>query len=172
MNSTSNASDPKNPGEQATVNFFSRCLATGLFSGYSPIVPGTAGSLVGLAFYLIPGMENPITLFVATIIGFFAGGIVSGQMERRFGEDPHVVVIDEIVGMWISLLLLPKTIWVVGAAFILFRMYDTIKPPPARRLEHVKQGWGVMLDDVAAAAYANVTVRILMVLFPGVLSAG
>ena len=88
-------------------------------------------------------------------------------MEKRLGEDPQIVVIDEIVGMWISLIILPKTIWIVLLAFFFFRVYDTIKPPPARSLEHLKHGLGIMLDDVAAGVYANISVRVILVLFGG-----
>jgi phosphatidylglycerophosphatase A len=88
------------------------------------------------------------------------------MMERSFGEDPSIVVIDEIVGMWISLLFLPRSIATVLAAFLFFRAFDIIKPPPARQLERLKGGWGVMLDDAAAGVYANVAVQLLCFLFP------
>jgi len=75
-------------------------------------------------------------------------------------------VIDEIVGMWISLLLLPKTVWMVLLSFLFFRAFDIFKPPPARRLERYRHGWGIMLDDVAAAVYANAAARLVLLLFP------
>ena len=84
---------------------------------------------------------------------------MSAKMETRFGDDPQIVVIDEIVGMWVSLLFLPKTVWISILAFIFFRVYDTVKPPPARRCEEFKNGWGIMLDDVAAGVYANLVVQ-------------
>ncbi len=96
------------------------------------------------------------------------GVYTSHQMEKKFGNDPSIVVIDEIVGMWISLFMLPKNILVGTMAFLLFRVYDIIKPPPARKLEHQNKGWGIMLDDVAAGIYANVTMRILILLFPAI----
>jgi phosphatidylglycerophosphatase A len=159
---------PQNQSNQVSVPFVSRLIATGLFSGYSPIVPGTAGSLVGLAFYFIPGMELSLTLAIVTVITFVIGTITAAQLERQLGEDPSVVVIDEIVGMWISLIAFPKTIWIILLAFFFFRIYDIIKPPPARHLEHYKHGLGIMLDDVAAGIYANITVRILLFIFPGI----
>jgi len=152
--------------EKTAVPFLSRCIATGFFAGYSPIVPGTAGSLVGLVLYAIPGMENTLTLAVATVAVLLLGAFTSNQMEKEFGEDPQIVVVDEIVGMWISLLLLPKGIWIALLAFFFFRVYDTIKPPPARQLEHLRHGWGVMMDDVAAGVYANITVQVIYHLVP------
>ena len=77
-----------------------------------------------------------------------------------------IVVIDEFVGMWISLILIPKTITLALISFVLFRFYDIVKPPPARSLERLKNGWGVMLDDVAAGVYANVTLRLVLLFLP------
>jgi len=159
---------PQNHNKQVSVPFISRLIATGLFSGYSPIVPGTAGSLVGLALYLIPGMELSLTLAIVTVITFIIGTITAAQLERQLGEDPSIVVIDEIVGMWISLIAFPKTIWIIALAFFFFRIYDIIKPPPARQLERYGFGFGIMLDDVAAGIYANVTVRIMLFILPGI----
>ena len=160
---------PQNQNNHSDIPFLSRLIATGFFSGYSPVVPGTAGSLVGLAFYAIPGMEKNITLSLAILATFFVGIYTSNQMEKKLGEDPQVVVIDEVVGMWISLFFLPKGMWTGLLAFFFFRIYDTLKPPPARKLEHLQNGWGIMLDDVAAGIYANVTVRLLLLIFPNII---
>lgn len=146
------------------VRFLSRLLATGLFSGYSPMIPGTVGSLVGLLIYLIPGAADPLSLSLLIVIGFFVGVWTSAQMEREKGDDPQVVVIDEIVGMWFALLFLPTMVWTVGAAFILFRIFDTVKPFPARKLELIPHGWGIMLDDVIAAVYANLSVQLILII--------
>ncbi len=151
--------------EKASVSFLARCIATGFFSGYSPLIPGTAGSIVGLLLYAIPGIENTMTLASLIIVMFFIGTATAAKMERHLGEDPQVVVIDEIVGMWISLLLLPKTLTIALMGFFFFRVYDTIKPQPARYAEHFKHGWGIMLDDVVAAIYANVSVRLVLLFF-------
>ena len=144
----------------------SRFIATGIYSGYSPVASGTAGSLVGLLFYAIPGMERTMTLAIVTTIMFFIGSVTSGEMERIHGEDPSIVVIDEIVGMWISLLFLPKGIIVALLAFLFFRAYDIVKPPPARQSERIPHGWGIMLDDVFAAIYANISVQIIIYFIP------
>lgn len=151
------------------VSFPTRFLATGFFAGYSPVIPGTAGSLVGLLLYAIPGMENTLTLSAASLLVLLVGTFVSAKMEKQYGEDPSIVVIDEVVGMWISLLILPKNLLVALMAFVWFRVYDTIKPPPARQLERLQHGWGIMLDDVAAGIYANITVRIILYLFPNII---
>ncbi len=159
---------PQTPNKRGAVPFPARFIATGLFSGYSPVAPGTAGSMVGLAFYCIPGFEGPAVLACAIVVMFFIGVFTAGQMERALGEDPPVVVIDEVVGMWISLLLLPKTILLAFVAFLFFRGFDIVKPPPARRFENYRDGWGIMLDDVAAGVYANAAVRILILILPSI----
>jgi phosphatidylglycerophosphatase A len=157
---------PHKPNRVGQVPFPARFIATGLFSGYSPVAPGTAGSLVGLAFYLIPGFDSPGVLASASVVIFFTGVLAAAQMERALGDDPPVVVIDEVVGMWISLLFLPKTVPLACLAFLFFRGFDIVKPPPARWLEQYGNGWGIMLDDVAAAVYANAAVRLMMLLLP------
>jgi phosphatidylglycerophosphatase A len=143
-----------------------RLIATGLFSGYSPFAPGTAGSLVGLAIYFLPGFESTLLLAPAAVVTFFIGVFASARMEKALGEDPPVVVVDEVVGMWISLLFLPKGVWIAGLSFLLFRFFDIVKPPPARHLEALQHGWGIMLDDVAAAVYANAATRLAIFLLP------
>ena len=152
--------NPTNP------SFLVRFFATGFYSGYAPFAPGTAGSAVGLLIYWIPNFENPIILSACTAIMFAIGIVVSGKMERHFGDDPPIVVIDEVVGMWITLLLLPKSIILSVAGFILFRIFDIIKPPPARNLEALKNGWGIMLDDVMAGIYGNLVLQVLVKLAP------
>jgi phosphatidylglycerophosphatase A len=145
---------------------FARFIATGMYSGYSPVASGTAGSLVGLLFYAIPGMERTIILSVATLITLALGVVTSAEMEKIHGEDPSIVVIDEIVGMWISLIFLPKRILIAILAFLFFRAYDIVKPPPARQIERVHHGFGVMLDDVFAGIYANLSVQCILFFFP------
>lgn len=89
-------------------------------------------------------------------------------MEIYAGEDPACVVIDEIVGMWITLIFIPKTLLLAACGFLLFRVFDIIKPQPASYVERYRYGTGIMLDDVVAALYSNILLQILMLLFPGV----
>ena len=158
--------DQQNLNKNNSIPFLTKFIATGFYSGYSPVAPGTAGSVAGLLFFLIPGFGTPIPLATAAIIGFLIGTFTSNQMEKRFGEDPPIVVIDEIVGMWISLLFLPKNLFVIFTAFILFRIFDIVKPQPARYMEKFQHGWGIMLDDVVAGIYANVATQILILVIP------
>lgn len=146
------------------ISFLTKLFATGFYSGYTPIAPGTAGSLVAAVVYLLPNVEKPILLLSIIVLFFFIGTLVACRMEKVLGEDPPVIVIDEMVGMWISYLFLPKTLTVIVLGFLFFRGFDIFKPPPARRIEKLKNGWGIMLDDVIAGIYANLTVQIILLL--------
>ena len=134
-------------------------VATGGFSGYSAIVPGTVGSLVGLLLYL-PLTECAFLVRVVATTGLFILGVVaSTRMEAIWRiKDPNPVVIDEIVGMWIALLFVPHDVASFVAAFLLFRLFDVIKPFPARQAELLQSGWGIMSDDVFAGIYAGAAV--------------
>ena len=135
-------------------------LATGFGSGFSPVAPGTAGTVVGLVlFWPLRGL-GPLIQIAATFALFLLGVAAAEVTARRTGlKDPSIVVVDEIVGMWISLLMLPFTPAVAVAAFFLFRLMDVVKPPPARGFESLPGGWGIVLDDVMAGIYANLVVR-------------
>ena len=115
---------------------------------------GTVGSLVTLiALWLIP-FTTPallVTLAIVTVVGIWAGS----RVERAIGaKDPGIIVIDEVAGMLVSVLFLPRTIPVLVTAFLLFRLFDIWKPFPARQLQEMHGGVGVMLDDLIAGAYA------------------
>jgi phosphatidylglycerophosphatase A len=138
-------------------------VATGFGSGYSPFAPGTAGSAVG-ALLLLPfvGVGGAWLLAAACVL-FFVGVWAAGLVSRRVGlEDPSIVVVDEIVGIWVTVLGLPLTLPVVLSGFVLFRILDVVKPPPARRLERLHGGYGIMADDVMAGLYANVGLRVAL----------
>jgi phosphatidylglycerophosphatase A len=135
-------------------------LATGFGAGYSPIAPGTAGTLVGLLlFWPLAGL-GPLAQLAALAAMFVASVAAADSTARRTGlKDPSIVVVDEIIGVWVSLALLPWTPAVAVAAFLIFRALDVVKPPPARGFESLPGGWGIVLDDVMAGIYTNLLVR-------------
>ena len=144
------------------MNAIGRFIGSGLGSGLVPIAPGTAGSLAAVAIYwlltlLIP-TDNPAAqqgLLLALIIAGFPLGVwACGLLSSANNPDPGWAVWDEFVGMWLACLLLPPTWYWLLAAFILFRLFDILKPWPAGRLEKLPGGWGIMADDVAAGLYA------------------
>jgi len=142
-------------------------LATGLGSGYSPVAPGTAGSAVGLLLYWPLAAWPPAWTIALLVVLFFVGVAAATTVAQTIGiEDPGIVVVDEIVGMWVSLLFLPFTWQTAALGFFLFRVMDVVKPYPARQLEHLPGGWGILLDDVMAGIYANLTVRVALLVWP------
>jgi phosphatidylglycerophosphatase A len=143
-------------------------LATGFGSGYAPVAPGTAGSAVGLLlFWPLHGVDVAGQV-AATVVLFFAGTAAATRVAERVGKkDPGIVVVDEIVGMWVTLLFLPLTAVTAVAGFVFFRAMDVWKPWPARALEALPRGWGIMSDDVMAGVYANLLLRVVLLVVPG-----
>ena len=121
---------------------------------------GTVGSLVTLiALWLIPftAFALVVTLAVVTVVGIWAGSRVETVIDAK---DPGIIVIDEVAGMLVSVLFLPRTIPVLVTAFLLFRLFDIWKPFPARQFQELHGGVGVMLDDLIAGAYALALIAI------------
>jgi len=156
----SSSTPDQTPTQSPKVGFVTKAFASGLFSGFSPVASGTVGSVVGLAFYCIPGFERWYILLPASIIVLALGIMASNAMEKVYGQDPSEVTIDEVLGMWVSLLFLPKSILVAALAFFLFRILDIVKPFPARRFDNLHGGAGVMLDDVVSAIYTNLLLQL------------
>ena len=145
-------------------------IATVGYCGYFPIAPGTAGSAAGLVFYALVAWTGSTAVEAALIVGLFAAGVWAGTTAERYfgGVDPGPIVLDEVVGMLITLAFIPGLGWSGAiAGFVLFRIFDVIKPYPAGRLEQLHGGLGVMADDAMAAVYANVCLRTLMWVAPG-----
>ena len=150
-------------------NFFVLFFATGLGSGLIPGLPGTYGSLVGLGivFLLRPFSFFSLELFTGAIIPFSM--IVSHQAAKIFHQaDPGKIVIDEIAGLWVTLLFLPRNFsWKAGLiAFLLFRVFDIAKPFPIRLLDQkVKGGIGIVADDLLAGVFAGLLYLLLTRVF-------
>jgi len=144
-----------------------RLVATGLGSGYSPVAPGTAGSLVGLLLFLpLAGHAWPVQL-AATLAVTLAGTLAASRVARNVGlKDPGLVVVDEVAGQWLTFLALPVTPVTALAGFLLFRVMDIVKPWPARDLERLPGGIGIMADDIAAGAYAHLMLRVGLAIWP------
>ena len=140
-------------------------IATGAGSGYSPIASGTAGSAVGVALFAALtwglGLSTP-TLLGVTLAVTLVGVWAASRAEAIFGgkDDGHITI-DEVAGQLITLLALPVRWEVLLVGFFLFRFFDIVKPPPARQLEAVRGGLGVMGDDVFAGIYANLVGQVL-----------
>ncbi|OGP89749.1 MAG: phosphatidylglycerophosphatase A [Deltaproteobacteria bacterium RBG_16_48_10] len=144
------------------MNFFVLLFATGLGVGFSPVVPGTMGTLLAIPiYYFISSISSP--LYELTLVAFFFfSSWISNQAEQYWGKkDDRRIVIDEMMGFFITMLWVQKSLLFLAAGFVLFRFFDILKPFPIRRIERVKAGYGVVLDDVLAGVYANVVLHLL-----------
>jgi phosphatidylglycerophosphatase A len=147
------------------INLFEKIVGSGFFTGYIPVASGTFGSLAALIIYFIPGFENLWIILASIVILFFYGVYVSTQFEKIYGKDPAECTVDEIVGTWIALIALPKTILISLTSFLIWRLLDIIKPFPARSSENLSAGWGIMMDDVISGAYTLIIVHFIVYLF-------
>jgi phosphatidylglycerophosphatase A len=143
-------------------------LATCGYVGYAPVAPGTFGSAAGLVVFALVRSSGSSIIELVTIGVLFAVGVWSGtEAEHHFGGvDPGPIVLDEVVGMLITLALLPVNLTGALVGFFLFRALDVFKPWPSGRFERLPGGLGVMADDGMAALYGNGVMRILMALAP------
>jgi phosphatidylglycerophosphatase A len=127
-------------------------FATCSYVGYLPLAPGTWGSLLACVIaYFLPHSTNPLIL-----IFLVAAGVATAERARGSDADPGRIVIDEYVGMLVTMTGHNFTIWNLTKGFILFRAFDILKPYPIRKLERLPGGYGIMADDLLAGVFANV----------------
>ena len=157
-----------------SIKKFYEILATVFGAGYFPKSPGTFGTFVALmTYYFIPdhyfgfGIDffQVYLLIVLIVFSLFSVHICS-QAEKTLGHDDGKIVIDEYFGFFFSILFLPKTMLVLVLSFIIFRFYDIVKPPPIYQIQKLKAGWGIMVDDVLAGIFTNLTIRLILILIP------
>lgn len=161
---TESASDRQAPSRAAAGSRAALVIATACGVGYSPVAPGTAGSAVALVIlWLVPFSRVGLIAFfvVVTIAGVWAAQVVEAEIGEK---DPGAIVIDEVAGMTLSVLALPLTLPVLLTAFVLFRIFDVVKPFPAGRSQAIAGGVGVMIDDLIAGLYALAVVAALRAL--------
>ena len=151
----------------STLDYAALAIAT-FGVGYLPLIPGTFGSMVGVAIFLLLPFWQLQVLFIAAIIPL--GIWAAFRTERLLGlKDPGKVVVDEVAGQMIALLPLaflangPSWVWVI-VSFNLFRLFDIFKPYPINRLQGLPGGLGVMMDDALAGVYAAVALSLLLTL--------
>lgn len=151
---------------KTTSLLLAKILGTGFGAGYSPVAPGTAGSLLAclLLWWLSHAWpaqfggnwQGAPWLLLLISLFFFAGVWAANRLKAAWGKDPSRIVIDEIAGMWLSMLAIPVNFTNLAIAFVLFRAFDIWKPLGIRKIDKIDGGWGVMLDDVAAGTVAVV----------------
>ncbi len=149
------------------MRVFAQLVATCGYVGYAPLAPGTFGSAVGVGLWMVivhaGAMAELAAIVVSAVLGVWSAGVV----ERLLGKtDPGVVVVDEVLGMLVTLAWIPLTPLGVAVAFLVFRTFDVVKPWPASRLEALPGGWGIMADDAMAGVYGNLAMRLFVALAP------
>ncbi len=139
-----------------------RILATFFYTGYFPFAPATFASLVfGTLLFFLP-TPAPLVWVIITLAVAALGVVVSTRAETIYGHDGSPIVIDEILGMLITLFAAPKVWWVYLVGFFLFRVFDIVKPFPAGRSQSLPAGWGVMTDDAIAGLYSLAALQLLL----------
>lgn len=136
-------------------------VATAGNVGRIPFVPGTFGTLAAVPLVCLLARANhplvfPAILVTVIVAGVWAAGVVE---EREARTDPSLVVVDEVAGFLVTMALLPATPWLLLAGFLVFRVLDVLKPPPAGRAEKFPGGFGIMADDLIVGVYANLILR-------------
>ncbi len=150
------------------VSVFDILIATGFGSGFSPVAPGTAGAILATVIWWIlscflttPALcvTTAALIVVFTILGIYT----TNKVETIWGEDPSRVVVDEMVGVWIPLLIVSANdpFWLMLLAFVLFRLFDIFKPLGIRKMEDFKGGTGVMMDDILAGIYSLILLALI-----------
>ena len=144
-------------------------FATGLYTGYFPKASGTVGALLAALIYItihqVFGSYGVIANGVLVALLVYPAIRLGDYAERYFNtKDPQEVVLDEMLGLWVTMLFHSFSMIVVVLGFFLFRLFDIIKPFPIRRFEHLHGGLGIMLDDIIAGIYANITVTVLVIM--------
>lgn len=149
-----------------TMNALAKLIATCFYAGFLPFAPGTLGSLIGLLLFLCLKGQAAM-LFSGLVILFFGGIWASTRAEELLRrKDPSEVIIDEVVGMFLALMFLPSpNTKMLVAAFVTFRFFDIVKPPPIKRLQGLSSGVGIMCDDILAAVYTIISLHIAARLF-------
>ena len=144
-------------------------IATCGYLGHVPVAPGTFGSAAGLVVFYAVRSTGSTVVELSVIFLLFAIGIWAGTVAERHygGVDPAPVVLDEVVGMLITLAFLPVSAAGAIVGFFVFRVLDVVKPWPSARFERLPGGLGVMADDGMAALYGNLAMRGLIAVTPG-----
>jgi len=158
--------------ENFKPDIFSVIFSSCFYIGYIPFASGTFGSIFGILFFLINGFTDPVILIPVILLSFIVGIYTSGVMMKRFGDDPSEVVVDEVIGMWITVLvflILDPSVASLNSGhyiilFMSFRFFDIFKIQPAKYFDELDTAFGVMMDDVFAGVYAGIVSFLLIMI--------
>ncbi len=149
-----------------------KIIASGLGTGFAPIAPGTAGSILGVFLfwifnYLLTGFNISFRMILflnlfAIIFVMLTGVYSIKKVHKQWEHDASQIVIDEIIGVWIAVFAVPLMWKYYLYAIILFRFFDITKPFFIRKLDKMNSNWSVMLDDVLAGTYSLIVIQVLL----------
>jgi len=151
------------PQEEEITKYLKVIFATGCFIGYMPVAPATFSCVISIFLWYFLNSFKVMYIIIAAVL-FVLGIIVSDNLAKEWGKDPRRIVIDEYASILLPLYFTPPKIFPLVITFLLFRFFDIVKPPPIRKLESLKGGWGIMLDDLLAAVYTTVIVLFLRII--------
>jgi len=138
-----------------------KIITSFFYFGHSPFMPGTIGSIGGLIVYFLV-RNNEILYGFTMLFLFFLGVLFAGEAERVYNrKDAKMIVIDEVTGMLLALFFVPFSVYSVILGFFLFRIFDILKPFPAKRVEKLAGSMGIMFDDIIAALYTNLMLQVI-----------
>ncbi|MDZ7374014.1 MAG: phosphatidylglycerophosphatase A [candidate division KSB1 bacterium] len=143
------------------MRLLARIIATVAFTGFSPVAPGTVGAAIAAVTLSLAGPVATLPLILVTTVLFFLAVWASGVAEHSYGRDASRINVDEAVGMLCTAVLLPPGLGPLAVGFLLFRLFDVVKPFPANRAQALPGGWGVVLDDVIAGLGAGLCARLV-----------
>lgn len=146
---------------------FSKFIASGFGVGFLPKAPGTWGALLALLLSLpllyVENFQRNFILGILIVVFTVAGVWSANRVEEVWGHDPKQVVVDEMVGFWITVLFVPAVLKFYIIGFVLFRFFDILKPLGIRKAEQLKGGYGVMADDILAGIYSNIVLQCIVI---------
>lgn len=153
--------------EQEKPKTWERMVATVLGAGYSPVAPGTAGTLAGVPIFLGLAQLSAVWYLLVWLGLFLLACRVAQRMQEAEGvDDPQMVVIDEVAGFLLAMFMVPLTAGYLLAGFVIFRALDVIKPFPADYFDQeVRNGFGIVMDDVVSGFYTCLLLHLFQAFF-------
>ena len=143
-------------------------ISSGFGAGFIKPGPGTWGTAVAFlisALIYVSGVSDHVFIPVILTLLFYAAGLWSiGVLENDWEDDDQRIVVDEMIGYWITIIMIPVSWTSLILAFFLFRAFDIAKPLGIRRFDEIKTNWAVLVDDVVAGIYANISLRIVLLI--------
>ncbi len=148
------------------MNMLAAWFSAGFGAGYSPVAPGTMGTLVGVVLLWLlnmSGIVNPYMLMTLLVAYILIAYIAIRHLPTSWKHDDQRIVSDEVAGLWLTMIWVPINWKTLVVGFVLFRFFDILKPLGIRKLDNWRNDWGVLVDDLLAGVYANICLRLICI---------